>query len=280
MISKKPFTGLAGAALLSLAASAPAAVTLNILSDSGSLRVTTYMPTQQTSVSSVNKPYGTPPTPAVTPVTSGWKIEFVPAAGFFASADNASGGMTSIMSGKLDLLFTSDTAFEMTVNVFEDGIWSTTGNGRVSAAGAIPSGIVVTEQDDLLSPEQHAHPFQTNDAVYSADGTWHLYSQLTGFTQDYHSYKITIDNDLLAESLFNLNMASGSASIAKKDFSIVITTDGSNGGGPQVPEPASLGVLGLGAAALLYRRRRSWAALPVPIPVARGKSGCFLDIAR
>ena len=44
--------------------------------------------------------------------------------------------------------------------------------------------------------------------------------------------------------------------IAKKDFTIIITTDGSTGSGPPIPEPASLGVLALGTLALLSRRRR------------------------
>jgi hypothetical protein len=61
-----------------------------------------------------------------------------------------------------------------------------------------------------------------------------------------------VDNDLIAESLAG---APGFASIAKKNFSIIFTTDGSSGGGP-IPEPASLGVLVLGAGALFLRRRK------------------------
>ena len=82
-------------------------------------------------------------------------------------------------------------------------------------------------------------------------GYWSLTDQVTGFSGAYTTYKISLDNIL--EAVSPASEASGSAKIAKKDFTITFITDGGGGG---VPEPASLSVLAMGSLALMARRRR------------------------
>ena len=236
--------------------SATAAPLISNLSDTGTLVTTTYAPPSSTSSVPVPAPYGSGMM-TITPVSSGWKLSFDPNSGFFASANNLAGGKTSTFAGQLSFDITFDSAINLTANVFEDGIYSTAGNGRVAVNSPdLASGIIITTLDAGLT-EQRGNSFVSSAVTHfntPTAGTWTLYDQLTGFSKTYTKYHVVIDNDLLAESLVNPNNAPGFAAIAKKDFSIIITTDGS--GNPNVPEPASLGVLALGAVSLLARRRR------------------------
>jgi len=247
---------------------------VSVLSDTGTLVTTTYAPPSSTSSVAVPTPYGSG-TVTVTQVTaSSWKVSFNPGSGFFASANNLSGGKTSTFSGLIAFDITFDAAINLTTNVFEDGIYSTAGNGRVGVNSPdLSSGIVVSQLDAPGAPESHGGSFNNpattivtplitppaNSFPGATSGVWTLYDKLTGFSKSYVKYHVVIDNDLIAESLDNANHIPGFASIAKKDFSIVFTGDGSNGGGPNLPggtpEPASLGVLALGGLSLLARRR-------------------------
>jgi len=249
---------------------AVAIVSVLNISDTGSLKTEAVGPPASTSTNAVANPYGSG-SMVITPVgTTGFKLSFSPNAGFFASANNLSGGKTSTFAGQLSFDITFDGAVNLTANVFEDGIYSVSGaNSRVSPApsdGA--SGIIVTELTSgtnqkissvflsLNSPLITPPPTGPGHSFLSGSGVWTLFGKATGFAQSYTKYHVAIDNDLIAEALINPNQAPGFAAIAKKDFSIVFTFDGSSGGGPDVPEPASLGVLALGGLALLARRRK------------------------
>ncbi len=243
------FVGVQGASALP---------TVTILTDSGTLVTSTQSPAS-TSVSTIASPYGSGGV-TITPVTSGWKLTFNPTAAFGTSVNNLAGGKTQTFSGLLafDINFATDapTGIKATVNIFEDGIYSRSGTGRVAVNSAdLASGVMVTALDGPA--EQKGNSF-VNSAIVNFGtppaGTWTLFDQATGFASNHTKYHIVVDNDLLAEALAG---APAFGSIAKKDFSIIITTDGSNGGGPNPgPEPASLTLLGAGAALLLGRRRR------------------------
>jgi len=265
--------GIVAAVVATVGIQSSYAVTvLNVLptSDTGTLVTTTYAPPASTSSNSVPSPYGSGLI-NITPVTNGVKLTFSPSSGFFASANNLSGGKTSTFAGLLAFDITFDSAVKLTTNIFEDGIYSVSGqNSRVGVnSNDLASGVVISQLDNLLSPEAIGNSFKTNAIVSplptglgntlpSGSGVWTLYDQVTGFTKSYSKYHVVIDNDLIAEALVNPNQAPGFAAIAKKDFSIVFTFDGSSGGGPNptTPEPASLGVLALGGLSLLARRRK------------------------
>jgi hypothetical protein len=242
------FAGVQGASALP---------TVNVLTDSGTLVTSTQSPAS-TSVSTIAGPYGSGGV-TITPVVSGWKVTFAPTSAFGVSVNNLAGGKTQTFAGLLafDINFGADVpaGFKLTANVFEDGTYSRSGTGRVAVNSAdLASGIIVTALDGPA--EQRGNSFVTNATVAfntPPAGTWTLFDQVTGFASNHTRYHVVVDNDLLAEALSG---APAFASIAKKDFSIVFTTDGSTGGGPQVPEPASLTMLGAGAALLLGRRRR------------------------
>jgi len=268
---KKVLAGVVAAVIAAAGVqSSFAATTVTVLSDTGTLTTTTYAPPSSTSSNSVPSPYGAGSV-SITPVTNGVKVTFNPSSGFFASANNLSGGKTSTFAGLIAFDITFDNAVNLTTNIFEDGIYSVSGqNSRVGVnSNDLASGAVISQLDNLLTPESVGNSFRTNAIVSplptgvggtfpSGAGTWSLFDQVKGFSKAYRSYHVVIDNDIIAEALINPNNAPGFAAIAKKDFSVVFTFDGSSGGGPNpnVPEPASLGVLALGGLSLLARRRK------------------------
>jgi len=263
MVTRKAKWLLSLAAMVGVFAgtSAFAAPTVQLKGDTGTLEVTTFSPLQEASAS-FNGIYGTPPFPTITPVTNGWKITFTPSSAFFASANNHAFGEKTILSGELQFNITffqpdnvTPSPIHLTTNIFENGIYATSGNGTVAVNSAdLPSGVTVTELDDSLATST-GNSFNGHASTsFSANGTWSLFDQVPTMAGAYSSYHVVIDNDLLAEALAG---PSSSASIAKKNFSIIFTTDGSTGGGtPPTPEPASLGILAIGAMGLLARRRK------------------------
>jgi len=252
---------LAGAvALLGLSTVARATPTLTLVNSQGSYRITSYNSSNAvtgTASAPITNPYAAPPGPTITPLTggNGWVLTFTPTSDFMAFASNSGGsfGKTVVMDGKLDFNLTMDQQTgpqKLTVNVYEDGVYAFTGNGT----GGVTGGLVVDGLNgSLVAVESHSAslPAETRNGV----GGWTDFAQASGFTTSFLTYHISIDNTLLAESLSA--QSGGSAYVAKKDFTLIITTDGSTGGGSGAPEPASLGVLATGGLALLARRRRA-----------------------
>jgi hypothetical protein len=239
-------------ALATFASTTWADPTVTIRVDSGTRTDTTIGPPHSVTVTTLPTIYGSGGM-TITAVASGWKLTFFPSAGFAASANNLSGAKTSFLAGLLAFDIDFGAPIDMTANIFENGTYLETGTGRVDvAAFDVPSGVMITQLDGGAS-EQHGNSYVTSAIVnFLPDNTWTLFDQVTDFSKPYQKYRVVIDNDLLAEAISG---PASSATIAKTGFSIIFTTDGSNGGGP-IPEPASLGMLALGGAALLIRRRR------------------------
>jgi hypothetical protein len=252
------FAVLAAAVVAGASSYASAAIpTYTYIGDSGTLEIAANPPGAfPPGVSTLSSPYGTSAItgPVITPLSggNGWVLTFTPSSDFFAAANNHGGsGETSTMTGKLDFDLTFSSAIKLTANIVEDGIYNTSGNGTVSVSG----GSVIAEAVDPVPNEKILNGNLGAGAVFNpVTHGWTAFLQITGFQNAYTTYKLSIDNDLIAESLASSTL--GSAMITKKDFSIVITTDGSTGGGgPPIPEPASLGLFAIGVLALLKRRR-------------------------
>ena len=226
------------------------------MGDTGSLEIVSNPPAFPPAVATLPNPYSTSAitAPVITalPAGDGWVLTFTLNSNFFASANNhGGGGETTTMAGKLDFQLTFSTPIELTATINEGGIFATAGNGTVTVGG----GTVMAEGVDPVTPETITNGNLGAGAVFDpATRGWSSTAQVTGFQHAYTTYVITVDNDLTAESLIGPPL--GSAMIAKKEFSIVVTDDGTNGGsGRSVPEPASLGVMAIGAMGLLRRRR-------------------------
>jgi hypothetical protein len=230
-------------AICAWAGTARASLTVTLVSDTGSLTVQ-LPPAAPLTPATIANPYGAPPVPTLVPITNGFALTFDPTSDFFANSTSAAGSKTTTMDGKLNLTLVFSSPVKLTTNIYEDGIFSQLGSGTANVTGSV-------SVSDVANTETHNSSFPI--AAFNPVGTWSIFDQLTGFTGTYTTYNVSIDNTLIASALAT---ASGSAYIAKKDFTIIFTTDGSSGNGPPSPEPASLGVLALGGVALLTRRRK------------------------
>jgi hypothetical protein len=235
--------GLLATLGLSSIVSAATLPTLN--GDTGKLTITT---TSGSSSANLTGLYGTPPFPTITQISSTkWLITFVPSPNYYATTSSSGGSKTTEIDGTLDFSVKFDSQIHLTVNLLEDGVWSTTGDGSASISGTLK----VSEADHAVPQESFNNSFPT--AGQDSSGIWNVTDQITGFSGQYQNYNIVVTNSLIAEAL--APQGPGTAFVAKKQFSIILTSDGSNGGGG-IPEPASIGVLGLGTLALIARRRR------------------------
>jgi hypothetical protein len=230
--------GICAASLLTaLAATAQAAPTYTQLGNDGTVRVTTYTPTLTVTSSTLANPYGPLP-PVISVVPNGWALTYTLNPAFIATTTNAAGGRSESVLAKLDFTITFDAPIQLTANIVEGGTYNETGPGEVSVFG----GAVVTAEGGA---EQRGSGLLGTNAVFGA-GIWSSSAQVTGFAGQYATYRFSVDNDLLAYAPTSL--VAGTASIKKDSFTIIITNN--------VPEPASLGVLAVGAMGLLVRRRR------------------------
>jgi len=238
---------LLGAAVAGVMFSLPTAhaapvMTYLELGNAATQEVTTYSPLQ-VALTDITTPFGTV---TITQPATDWILTFHPDPLLFrAQVTNApaGGGMSTATSGKLDFVLTFDAPIQIQATITEGGSVSTSGNGVVN----VFAGAYISENDHPVPVETIA--FGGIPAIIGAT-SWSATGLVTGFTSSHFSYKFSIDNDLFADAL--ASAGGGDATITKSDFVITITP----GAGSPAPEPASLGVLGLGAAALLARRRR------------------------
>lgn len=236
---------LAASVVALLATAVQAAPIYTPLGDSGTLEVTTYSPSLQVATAPLGSVYGAP---VITTSGSTITLTFTPTSGFFAAANNLGGGEKEAMTGKLDFEITLDSPLALSMVVKENGLFNTSGNGTVGIFG----GAVVQSVGGPNPAENASNGNLASAATYnSLAGSWTAALPVTGIQFNHSTYRITVDNDLFAQSV--ADQIVGTASIAKKNFSIIITT--TQGG--DIPEPASLGVLALGGLGLLARRRRA-----------------------
>ncbi|MCL2646650.1 MAG: PEP-CTERM sorting domain-containing protein [Phycisphaerales bacterium] len=140
----------------------------------------------------------------------------------------------------LNIHFDEPTSISAIIN--EGGVFRTSGDGTVNVDG----GMIVVEAVSPIGTESSTSVLDVN--IDDNTGKWDASATTTPLNGLYTDYQIIIDNSLFADA------SNGSASIWKRTFTIEIIPGGGNP--PYVPEPASLSLLGIGAGALFYRRRR------------------------
>ncbi|MCL2646649.1 MAG: PEP-CTERM sorting domain-containing protein [Phycisphaerales bacterium] len=228
------------AAIVASAGSARAAYTYGLTGNSEIYRTDGVDPNNDQMFDGGNL-YTTRGSPVVTDSTGMITFDFSNALSLNFSAVIGGGGSAYVMQttdGHLVLDIHFDEPTSITVMLNEGGFYSTTGSGTVDVMG----GLTVTGDGNAFNSSEDSLVSTFNRRTWTATAT----SSLTG---SYSDYDIAIDNSLYASAPLG-----DSASIYKREFSIIIIVNPNN---PPVPEPASLSLLGLGAGALLYRRRRN-----------------------
>jgi|GEM_PF-2140002 len=165
----------------------------------------------------------------------------------------SSGGNTQSLYGKLsfDVIYKGQEGVIPTVTVKEGGLFS----GSNGGSATVSFGLIVTKLNsaDIIASDTGVvtpdRPF-IGPNPGQQDKIWSLEANAAPETT-YTAFSVQIDNELTAWSLANVIASRGF--IDKKFIEICIPCDD---GGGEIPEPASLGVLGLGAMALLARRRK------------------------
>lgn len=165
----------------------------------------------------------------------------------------STGGGNQSLYGKLsfDVIYKDQGAAVPNVTVKEGGLFS----GSMGGAATVSFGLIVTKLNsaDIIASD---NGIVTPDRPFigpnpgQQDKVWSLEAN-AGTETTYNAFSVQIDNELTAWSLANVIGSRGF--IDKKFVEICIPCDD---GGGDIPEPASLGVLGLGAMALLARRRK------------------------
>jgi hypothetical protein len=224
-----------------LASTLQAAPVYTQLGNSGTLQVTTYSPSLVITSGTVPSPYGNV-APTISAVPGGYKLTFTLSPGFLVNASNVAGGRQEAFLAKLDFQIAFDGPIKLTARMEESGMFGETGQGDASVFG----GLVVRSVDGPV--EQLANGLLGSNATF-ANGTWSSFAQVSGFQNAHQTYRLTIDNDLIA---FAPPVATPSTAFIRKDtFSIIVTGDG-----PVIPEPGCLSLFAVGATSLLIRRRR------------------------
>ncbi len=195
--------------------------------------------------SGVTETSGTDPVPLygppVTPPPAINFLVFEPNASFVAFAPNAVGSGDTT-DGRLQFLLTAKPGnFLGLITVNEGGDFTISGSGTVNVGGSIRIKDPVTTLNigSAVGFSKTGVPSSgTSDGLWSATAT----IDLTNLNRT--EVLVVIDNTLSA----SVNSTDGSAFIAKKDFSVAVTTF--------VPEPASLALLGIGSLVILTGRGR------------------------
>lgn len=225
---------------------AHAAFSATVVSDSGDTHTiaTPASPALPIDMTTTTSPiYGTP---VITDVGGTVTISFSALSpNFAATANTSTYGASEFVDtdGRLSILLHFDQAISLTALIAETGSWSATGSGSVNDLG----GGVAIEAINPIPVETKAGflAFTENSST-----AWSSTATITGFNGSYTDYQLTIDNDLFANAPLTGN--GGSATIAKNTVTITIP----GGGSSRTPEPASLGILAVGGAAIMARRRK------------------------
>jgi hypothetical protein len=165
---------------------------------------------------------------------------------FRASASSSLYSATEVSEtdGKLVMQLTFDTPVSLGGSVYEDGLYATTGAGTVAVNGG-----------DIVIAPVGAPVLETQGADFVStlkNGVWTATAAIPNFSGLFSTYQLTINNDLIANAPLVAGAGPSTAEIFKKDVILVLTP---NTGTGRTPEPASIGLLALGALGLLARRR-------------------------
>jgi hypothetical protein len=189
------------------------------------------------------------------PVFSNGVLSFPSLNQFFASANGGPTAASSdLLRAKLSFKVTMPVATATLFNLSEGGIFQGYGGGN----GSVIAGVVVTDVNGnpiTVTPSTSTVvpqiPFLSSPTGPATTFTWTGTLNPTA-SSALVTYTVELDNDLTATA--PINPGTSFAYLDKK--TLTITFPG-GGGQPPIPEPASLGVLLLGSATLLNRRRRA-----------------------
>jgi hypothetical protein len=166
---------------------------------------------------------------------------------------SAANGLSADLVGTLTftvtfLPLTPPTAGTPGVTVNEDGTFSSVG----ASTGTVTPTVTLTSLgggllDSVIGTTNPSGPFMGTSGPTKVAFTWTGQAAAAGIDRQ-TGYNVSLSNDLNVQSI-----EGGSAQLDKKQVTINFCTDCSGA----VPEPASLGLLGLGALPLLLRRRKA-----------------------
>jgi hypothetical protein len=189
------------------------------------------------------------------PVFSNGVLSFPSLNQFFASANGGATASSDLLRAKLSFKVTMPVATATLFNLSEGGIFQGYGGGN----GSVIAGVVVTDVNGnpiTVTPSTSTVvpqiPFLSSPTGPATTFTWTGTLNPTA-SSALVTYTVELDNDLTATA--PINPGTSFAYLDKK--TLTITFPGTGGAQPPIPEPASLGVLLLGSATLLNRRRRA-----------------------
>jgi hypothetical protein len=202
----------------------------------------------QPSTFPVSNPFGDP---VITQTSGGWRLDFLPSAAYYASADNFGGSLSVASSLQARLAFdvTFDEPVHLDLIVLESGIFSRAGGAGVGHGGMAT---LTPLAPGPVEPPRESADFGTGTVLAALEGTWRSSTNISD-TQGFSTrYRVTIDDLLVSEAAAGSLPAASTFSTL--DFSILLNP--TSGGVVAVPEPASIGLL-LGGCLLLMQRRSS-----------------------
>jgi hypothetical protein len=188
------------------------------------------------------------------PVFTNGVLSFPSINQFFATATGGVTPSSDLLRAKLSFKVTMPVATANLFNLSEGGLFQGFGGGNAS----VIAGVVITDANGTVlnvtpstSTVVPQIPFISPPTGPATSFTWSGTLNPTA-SSALVTYIVELDNDLTATAPVNPN-----TSFAYLDKKTLTITFPGSGGQPPIPEPASLGVMILGSAALLTRRRRA-----------------------